>query len=194
MGEIHKIRVAMRDQLEANWDGLSGRHEPPPGWLESLAVQLQLWVGDELDDPLHLEISFDPPPADLPLPPGELTEANALNSELLYLRALTKSYFVDVEVKKVAGERGQVATTVLLVPRDRLQKLAAKEIVMRGPNEPDALQLRVSYAGAGEYLIPRNVENDDEAWRTERGVKLFGELRGDLWMPVVTDSVAEIRI
>ncbi|GAB3155427.1 hypothetical protein GCM10027058_27730 [Microbacterium neimengense] len=194
MGELNAVRIAMRDRLEKAWDGLSGRHDDPPEWLDRLALQLELWVGDELEGAPYLEIGFDKPPAesqrfnrhqDFPF--------NALNSETLYLRALTRSYFVDVEVQKVVGEREQVATTVHLVPRDRLRKLAAEEITMRGP-KPDAIQLRVTYAGAGEYLIPRDAETADDAWRKGGGVDLFRELRGDLWRPVVTDSKADARI
>ncbi|HAN23429.1 MAG: hypothetical protein CMH36_07390 [Microbacterium sp.] len=191
---LNAMRIAMRDRLEKAWDGLSGRYEDPPEWLDRLALQLELWVGDELDDALHIQIGYDLPPAESPpFHKRQVLEVNALNSETLYLRALTKSYFVDVEVQKVVGERKQVTTNIHVVPRDRLRKLAAEEITLRGP-KPDAIRLRMSYAGAGEYLIPRDVQGDDEAWRTGGGVDLFRELRGDLWLPVVTDSKADVRI
>lgn len=194
MVQLNAMRIAMRDRLEEAWDGLSGRHQDPPTWLNRLALQLELWVGDELDDPLYVEIGYDRPPLEAPpIDERQPLAANALNSETLYLRALTRSYFVDVEVQKAVGVREHVATTVHVVPRDRLSKLAAEEIILRGP-EPDAIRLRVSYAGAEEYLVPRDVERDVEAWRSGGGMDLFRELRGDLWLPVVTDSKAVVRV
>lgn len=194
MGQLNAMRIAIRDRLEEAWDGLSGRHENPPEWLDRLALQLELWVGDELENATHLQVGYNSPVVESPpFQNRHLLDANALSSETLYLRALTTSYFIDVEVQKVTGEREQVEATVHVVPRDRLRQLGAEEITMRGP-KPDAIQIRVSYTGAGEYLIPRDVESDDEAWRTGGGVSLFRELRGDLWLPVVTDSKADLRI
>src|SRR3546814_12187737 len=99
MAELFAQQAPMLKRLEEAWDELTYRHEGPPLWLRRLALQLELWVGEEeLSKAVYYEASFDYPPEDLREAQPDL-KVNAYKSEALYLSALNYGLMVGVDVK-----------------------------------------------------------------------------------------------
>lgn len=183
----------MTDRLESGWDGLSTPVQQPPVWLEKLALQLELWIGNAaLSRSPYLKISYEPPTEEAWDGQPANTPSNALLSESLFLRAITREHFVAVDVRKAAGDREAVSADMVVHPRDHLTQLSATEIVMRGPSA-DAIRLRLEYSNGTEYLLPHD-DSYDEEWREAKGIEVFKALRGDLWQAPSLSGRAYIDI
>jgi hypothetical protein len=179
------LQVRRNSRLEwfaERWDKICPPQEADPNWLRQLATQLELWVADELDDALHLEIGFGPVPEGAGSTAQEPVESNAYNSDVLYLRALTEHYFVAVDVNKASRQAADAEVSVLVIPRARLESLQAIDMKTRGLT-PDSVRLSLRYVGVTQsFRIPHEDDYiDAETWRGGEDVRVFNALRGDLW-------------
>ncbi|MDF2561558.1 MAG: hypothetical protein K0R99_3004 [Microbacterium sp.] len=178
---LRSRRFARTEWLEEKWDEIRPNLQDDPDWLRQLATQLELWVGDELDDPLYLEVSYGPVPDDAVSESSTLLLWNALNSDTLYLRALTKSHFVAVDVQKASGQVAEATVSVVLVPRSHLESLQAVDLAV-GDSRPDTVRLTLHYSNTSQsFQIPHS---DDYSvlsnWRTRDDLRVFSSLRDDL--------------
>ncbi|MGA0567337.1 hypothetical protein ACO2Q7_08405 [Rathayibacter sp. KR2-224] len=130
---------ARADWLAEKWDEIRPQYRDDPDWLRQLATQLELWVGDELGEPLYLEVSYGPVPDEAAGESGASVPWNALNSDTLYLRALTKTQFVAVDVRKASGQVAVASVSLVVVPRSHLESLQAEDMTSMGPR-PDTIR------------------------------------------------------
>lgn len=202
MTALNDLRGSMITLLEKAWDGISSKDAPIPDWLAGLALQLQLWVGDELSEAfqdegkksLYYVAGWDEPSAGVRRIHRDMDAPwDARQSDRLYLRAITDSYFVDVEVEKVMGTAEPTDIKLFVVPRDRLRKLSVSEMATRG-DVPDALRMTLTYDGdARSFDIPRG-ENREATWRESEGLAVFRELQSDLWREPVQGGKPHFRL
>lgn len=156
----------MVERLEEAWPGLRGKYDPAPRWLEQVALQLAAWVGNELENPSYYEAGFD----------GEVSSFRRV-----FLRAITPSFFVDVEVELAPETTDASAISIFVAPRNRLHTLLLAEAKVRGP-KPDAVRMTLTYEGdTRTFAIPRSELRDPTGWREDKGIALFLELKEDLW-------------
>ncbi|MCR2824295.1 hypothetical protein [Microbacterium sp. zg.Y909] len=197
-GDVKTLRsrqAARADWLAEKWDEIAPQYEGDPDWLRQLATQLELWVGDELDDPLYLEASYGPVPEQAASESGTFVPWNALNSDTLYLRALTMTQFVSVDVQKDSGQVAVASVSVVVVPRSQLELLRADDMTLVGP-QPDTIRLTLRYAGVSQsFLIPHADDyGDREKWRTGDDLRVFSALRADLRTPLAVTGEPVIAI
>lgn len=166
--------------LEEKWDQISPRQSSEPIWLRQLALQLELWVGSELDTPQYLEASHEAPAP--PVVPGDRVENNAWNSTGLYLRAVTAGHFVAIDVSKAAFQSADARVTVFVAPRASVRSLQASEWSSRGGEEPDTIRLTVMFDGSDQAFTLPFADDYIHAkeWREGNAEKLFLALRDDL--------------
>lgn len=193
---LRQRQVARADWLAEMWDEIRPKYEDNPEWLRRLATQLELWVGDELDDADYLEASYAPVPDETFRESGGVLLSNALNSDTLYLRALTATQFVTVDIRKASGQVAVATVLVDLIPRSHLESLQATEMTMVG-TQPDTMRLILRYAGRPEpFLIPHAEDYDDrDRWLKGEDLRVFGSLRDDLRSEAVATGkpVIEVR-
>lgn len=161
------------------------KYEGIPAWLSQLARQLELWVGEELDsNPPYLEVSFGQPPTNAVPAAGERLSRNAFYADALFLRSVTKSFWVAVDVGKPSGQIADASVSVVVVPRTRLISLQAIDWSLRW-GEPETIRLKLSYDGVESSFCVSHVEEsvDTVAWIGGDGLRLFRTLRDDLWSP-----------
>lgn len=168
MKSLRGRRVARADWLAERWDEITPRYQDDPNWLRQLATQLELWVGDELDNPLYLEVSYGPLAEEAASESGGFVPWNALNSDTLYLRALTKTQFVAVDVQKDGGQVAVASVSVVVVPRSHLESLQAHDMISLAGLQPDTIRLTLRYAGVPQsFLIPHADDyRDMDKWCT----------------------------
>lgn len=181
---LRSRRVARADWLAEKWDEIRPQYQDDPDWLRQLATQLELWVGDELHDPLYQEVSYGPVPEEAASESGTYVPWNALNSDILYLRALTKTQFVAVDVRKDSGQVAVASVSVVVVPRSHLESLRAEDMTLFG-SQPDTVRLTLQYAGVPQsFQIPHaNDYIDRDRWCAGGDLQVFSVLRADLRTP-----------
>ena len=188
-------RVARADWLAEKWDAIRSQYQDDPDWLRQLATQLELWVGDELDDPMYLEVSYGPVPEEAASESGTFVPRNALTSDTLYLRALTETQFVAVDVRKDSGQVAVASVLVVVVPRSHLESLQASDMTLGGP-QPDTIRLTLRYAGVPQsFLIPHaHGYGNSDKWRAGNDLRVFSALRDDLRTPPAVTGEPVIAI
>lgn len=174
---------ARAEALLEHWDGLRARNTDTPKWVMTLALQLELWVGTELrEDNVHYEITYDYPPADAQRTARAThVETDALSSTALYIRALTDSFFVAVDVSKPSGQPEPATVSMSLIPRSQLTSLAVEEVPVEDPR-PNPIQLVLTYANGESFTLPRR-DGSLGQWRSGEETAVLRALQKDLWLP-----------
>ena len=184
------------DWLEERWIGIRRKYSSIPDWLTRLARQLELWVGDELDnEPAYLEVSFGPVPPDAVPVSGESVGWNAFYANALFLRALTATFFVAVDVQKPTSQIAEASVSIFIIPRSTLRTLQATDWTVSA-TESDTVRLELRYDGTE---VPFHIPHADEMfdttpWLGGDDLRVFRELRDDLWAPSLGPQAVSFRL